>query len=107
MFQDFGEDHGSNVESKREDLEKVELMAVRKGHELVKLLPDGHVEMGILEIQRGPPDCFHDELLESVVVGHGEMRSLDEFVQAREIYDKARSSRGLGDAEEVCREAGL
>ena len=65
MFQDFGKDH---LEAERENLDEIKLMAVREGHEHVKVLPDWNVNVSILEIQRSPPCCFHDELPKSIVV---------------------------------------
>ena len=41
------------------------------------------------------------------MVGHREVWRFDELVQPGEIYDGARSSTSFGDAEEICREAGL
>ena len=107
MLSNFCEDHWSYIEAERENLEEVKLMVVREGHKLVKILPDWDMHVSVLEVWRGPPRGFRDEVSESVEVGHREVRRSDEFVQPGEICDGARSSRSFGYSEEVCREAGL
>ena len=58
MFQYLRKNHGSYVEAEGKNLEKVELVAVAKGHELVKVFLDGDVKVGVLEIQGRSSDCL-------------------------------------------------